>query len=339
MAYTPELVDPVVLSDQPLSLLSPDLAKLVEIARYIWTGSTAVFVWDVLNNVKADYHLLSRYKISWPVLAYFTSRILCLVYVLGFTIFLTYPVGGCAILDRVLDCLYPVAVPATSLLFFFRVRAVYGGQRIVTVIFGLLWIVELGACMVIPFGTGGINIGPTRYCLVAVVVPWDGAAAITPAIFDTAVFLAISYKLIGNTHVNYSRMEKLRAFFSGAYLPSFSRAIFVDGQVYYMIVVLSNVATCATLWAPGLSTAFRSVLTMPNITITSMMACRVYRNTRLELAKQTNIITPSSNLGGNINGTLPLNFASPASRAERHVVNTVISLENLKKDHIRVGSI
>ncbi|KAJ7128688.1 hypothetical protein C8R44DRAFT_873381 [Mycena epipterygia] len=74
MAYTSELADSVVLSNQPLSLLSADLAKVVEVSRYVWTGTTAVFVWDVLNNLKADYLLLSRYRISWPVLAYFTSR-------------------------------------------------------------------------------------------------------------------------------------------------------------------------------------------------------------------------------------------------------------------------
>ncbi|KAJ7128707.1 hypothetical protein C8R44DRAFT_778543 [Mycena epipterygia] len=337
MAYTSELADSVVLSDQPLSLLSPDLAKVVEVSRYVWTGTTAVFVWDVLNNLKADYLLLSRYRIGWPVLAYFISRIFCLIYVLGFTIFLTYPVGGCGTLDRVLDSLYPVAVPATSLLFFFRVRAIYGGERSVTVIFGLLWMVEFGACMVVPFGTGGVNIGPTAYCLVAILAPYAGAAGITPAIFDTAVFLAISYRLIGNTHVDYSRMEKFRAFLSGAYLPSFSRSLLVDGQVYYMIVVISNVATCALIWAPGINTGYRAVLAIPNITITSVMACRVYRNTRLRLAQEPDIIVPSSNMGGNINGTLPLRFVSPAGQAESDVVNVVLSLE--KKHDIPVGSI
>ncbi|KAJ7128684.1 hypothetical protein C8R44DRAFT_701111 [Mycena epipterygia] len=336
MVYTSELADSVVLSDQPLSLLSADLAKVVEVSRYVWTGTTAVFVWDALHNLKADYLLLSRCRISWPVLAYFTSRIFCLVYVIGFTIFLTYPVGGCGILERVLDSLYPVAVPATSLLFFFRVRAIYGGQRSVTVIFGLLWVAEFGACMVVPSGGGGINIGPTPYCLITILAPNSGAATITPAIFDTAVFLAISYRLIGNTHVDYSRMEKVRAFVSGAYLPSFSRAMLVDGQVYYIIVVISNVATCSAIWAPGISTGYRAVMAIPNITITSVMACRVYRNTRLSLVQEPDNILPFSNMGGNINGTLPLNFVSPAGQAESDVVN-VVSLE--KEDDIPVGSI
>ncbi|KAJ7128690.1 hypothetical protein C8R44DRAFT_873383 [Mycena epipterygia] len=131
--------------------------------------------------------------------------------------------------------------------------------------------------MVIPFVTGGINIGPTPYCLqVASLAPYAGAAVITPTIFDTAVFLAISYRLIGNTYVDYSRMEKVRAFLSGAYLPSFSRSLLVDGQVYYMIVVISNVATCALIWAPGINTGYRAVLAIPNITITSVMASFPY---------------------------------------------------------------
>jgi hypothetical protein len=134
----------------------------------------------------------------------------------------------------VLDSLYPIAVPSTSLLFFFRVRAIYANSRPITIVFALLWIAEVGACITIPFGTGGINIGPTRYCTIAELAPYTGSASITPTVFDTAVFAAISYRLVGNTHVDYTFREKCRAFFGGAYLPSFSKALFVDGQKYYM---------------------------------------------------------------------------------------------------------
>ncbi|KAF8179503.1 hypothetical protein K438DRAFT_2021583 [Mycena galopus ATCC 62051] len=109
--------DPVVLSE----LLLPDeVVRQVEFARYVWVGTAAVFIWDILSNLKSDYMLLFKYKLRWPIAAYFVSRITSAVYVIGFTIFLTSPVGECRTLGLALQILYPVAVPSTSLLFFFR---------------------------------------------------------------------------------------------------------------------------------------------------------------------------------------------------------------------------
>lgn len=145
-----------------------------------------------------------------------------------------YPVGGCRTLETTLDCLYPIVVSSTSLLFFYRVRAIYAGDKIVTVVFGLLWIAELAACISVPIGTRGTNIGSTPYCFIAQLASYTGSASITPTVFDTAVFIAISYRLVGNTYVDYSWRDKLRVFFRGAYLPYFSRSLLVDGQMYYM---------------------------------------------------------------------------------------------------------
>ncbi|KAJ7142690.1 hypothetical protein C8R44DRAFT_924322 [Mycena epipterygia] len=313
-------MDSAVQND-PLSLLPPDVAKIFEILRYVATGSTAVFVWDVLTNIKDDYHLLTKYPVRWPVLAYLTSRILCLVYVLGFTIFLTYPVGGCKTLALVLDWLYPAAIPATSLLFFFRVRAIYGSKRSVTVVFGILWILEVAACVVVPFGTTGANIGSTPYCVVSKISPADGASTITPTVFDTAVFFAISYRLIGNSSVKSTRhswMDRCRAFLSGEYLPSLSKALFVQGQVYYAITVISNIATSIMIYT-HVGTGYHALLALPNITLTSVLACRVYRRTRLGLTQDSDMMLPSSTPRGNINGTVPLNIISPVRRTESDV--------------------
>ncbi|KAJ7459577.1 hypothetical protein B0H11DRAFT_2059063 [Mycena galericulata] len=300
-------MDPIPLSNEPLSLVPPDIATQIELLRYVWVGTAAVFIWDILNNIKADFHLLFKCRIRPPIIAYFTSRIICFVWVVGFTAFLTSPVGGCHTLDLVLDSLYPIAVPSTSLLFFFRVRAIYANSRPITIAFAFLWIAEVAACITIPFGTGGINIGPTRYCTIAELAPYTSSASITPTVFDTAVFVAISYRFVSNTHVNYTFREKCRAFISGAYLPSFSKALFVDGQKYYMITVISNIALSVMIYAPGVSPGLRSILALPNVMLTSIMACRVYRHTRLDLAADT--VIPYSS-GAPAKDTLPIHFAA-----------------------------
>lgn len=148
-----------------------------------------------------------------------------------------YPVGGCERLALVLNWLYPAAIPATSLLFFARVRAIYAYKRSVTVIFGILWIIEFAACMLVPFGTAGGNIGFTPYCMVSRISPIDGAPTITLTVFDTTVFLAISYRLMGHRSTqpaNQSWADVSKAFLSGARLPSLPRSILAQGQIYYM---------------------------------------------------------------------------------------------------------
>ena len=49
------------------------------------------------------------------------------------------PVAHCQALEYVICSFYEISLPATSALFFFRVRAVYNDNKIVTVFFGALW--------------------------------------------------------------------------------------------------------------------------------------------------------------------------------------------------------
>ncbi|KAF8160242.1 hypothetical protein K438DRAFT_1731737 [Mycena galopus ATCC 62051] len=311
--------DPAILSDTAVSLFPPELAKQLLILQYVRTGTCAVFIWDILSNLKADYMLLFNYRLAWPVAAYFLSRITCAAYIIGSTVFSTYSAGRCRVFHLALGILYPIAIPSTSLLFFVRVRAIYGCTRAVTTVFALIWTAVIVSCILVPIATHGVNIGPTRYCVTGEVAEYAGAVGLAPGLFDTAVFLAISYKLFRNTHVEHpSWKQKARAFFSGAYLPSFSKSLFVDGQIYYLITAVSNVATFIHPCLSGLAVPYRSLLVVTNMTLTNVMACRVYRHTRLHLAQQSFMFptTHRGDLARNINVELTtdsqsLHFVDP----------------------------
>ncbi|KAF8180721.1 hypothetical protein K438DRAFT_1976539 [Mycena galopus ATCC 62051] len=126
--------DPLVLSEPELSLLPLEIARQLPFSRYVMVGTAAVFIWDILSNLRADYTLLFKRKLAWPVAAYFLSRITSAAAVIVCAVFLTYPVEGCRSFHRGVALLYPVAIPSTLLLFFFRVRAIYGGTHVVTII-------------------------------------------------------------------------------------------------------------------------------------------------------------------------------------------------------------
>ncbi|KAJ6538112.1 hypothetical protein B0H19DRAFT_1003735 [Mycena capillaripes] len=298
---------PAAFLDGPLSEPTSDPARQVEVLRYVWVGTAAIFIWDVLNNLRADYLLLFTFKARWGAVTYFTSRIICLVYILGFAILLTYPVDNCRTVGLALNSLYTTAAPCTSLLFFYRVRHIYRKDRRITLVFRVLWLAELGASMSVPFGTSGANIGSTRYCFVTKLAPYIGAAPIMRIIFDTAVFFATSYGLIQNTYTESSSSwrDKFRVFFSGAGLPSFSKSLLVDCQMYYMTTIPTNVAMSVLIFLPNVSAAYRSLPALPNLMLTSVMACRVYRHTRLVLAREPQGITVSDALGGIVESDNP----------------------------------
>ena len=71
------------------------------------------------------------------------------------TVFQVGQVAHCKVLLDIVGGFAIVAVPATSLLFFFRVRAVYNNSRIITGFFAFLWVGILGTSVLIPLSIEG----------------------------------------------------------------------------------------------------------------------------------------------------------------------------------------
>ncbi|KAJ7796506.1 hypothetical protein B0H14DRAFT_3887554 [Mycena olivaceomarginata] len=171
-----------------------------------------------------------------------------------------YPLANCQAAMVVFNSFYPLSTGCTSLLFFFRVRAIYGGQRIISWIFAFLWICVVGAAILVPIYSYAASVGSV--CIVTKIPSIVGAAATALTVHDTSVFM-------------------IRALFRGANLHTFSMALFRDGQMYYMITILSNILTISLVYAPSVSPIYHGVMGIPNVTLTSIMACRVYRNAKL----------------------------------------------------------
>lgn len=148
---------------------------------------------------------------------------------------------------------FVVAMPSTSLLFLFRVRAVYGNSKIIVYFFGILWLAILGLCAAIPFGIKGgtccflravsipdlrghsaAHIGPTQRCINTEVASYISAPIALNAINDTLIFLAISFRIISFSVAGETGRDKLRSFISGDGLPQLSKGLLQGGQLYYL---------------------------------------------------------------------------------------------------------
>ncbi|KIK54011.1 hypothetical protein GYMLUDRAFT_264861 [Collybiopsis luxurians FD-317 M1] len=259
----------------PFHLLPPEIAYQCQIDTYIVAGTLAIFIWDVLSNLSDDWRLFRPTKNNFVLAAYVISRISSLAYVAGRMVEMTYPVGNCKLMDTIIGCFFPAGIAGSCVLFFLRARAIYRSQKYMVALFAFLWVSVLAACLTIPFGTSALNIGDTPYCINIFFKGFTAASVIVPTIYDTVIFLAISYKLMSNSR-SLAPDQSFRDRILGTNLPGFSRAMLQNGQKYYLVTLLSNLATILLAYAP-VDPAYRNVLALPNTMLTNVMACYVYR--------------------------------------------------------------
>lgn len=142
------------------------------------------------------------------------------------------PVGDCHVLAKAIGWCGGIAMPLNSLLFFFRVRAVFNSNKFIVTLFGLLWLATLG-CLSAPFAVDGIHIGTTQYCVNSDVKSYSSAGIVIIAVHDTLVFFAITIKLTMFSLAD-TWPERIRTFFSGRGMGFMSKALLTTGQLYYL---------------------------------------------------------------------------------------------------------
>ncbi|KAL5530968.1 hypothetical protein ACEPAG_3844 [Sanghuangporus baumii] len=273
----------------PLAFLEPDTGRELEVSRYIYVASLGAFTWDLFSNVPADYQLLFEHRITLATVAYFVSRVVSLAYIVTSTVFQIGSVENCQALLVSLGVCFAVAVPATSLLFLFRIRAVFNDQKIVVWTFVFLWISVLAGCITVPFAINGKHIGPTSNCINSDVKPFSSVGIIISAVNDTLVLLAISLRLVYNASGTNRSSVRLKSIWHGSTLPQISKSILQSGQQYYLITVGWNILAMAMILAPSVPPVYRAMFTIPSVAVENCMACKVYRDVRLGVTQSVAI--------------------------------------------------
>ncbi|KAJ6454623.1 hypothetical protein C8R45DRAFT_1189165, partial [Mycena sanguinolenta] len=264
----------------PLAFLPPILANQVEVSRYVYAATLGAYVWDIGLNLGNDYALLFKHRVSSPTIVYFVSRASTLANILTFFVFQVVPVENCNALAVVSGICAVFTQSSTALLFFLRVTAVWNQSKIVYVVFSILWLAVLAVGITAPLGIRAAHIGPTAQCIITVVPNNIKAAAIMPLINDTAVFLAINYRILAHTVVADSPMARLRVFLGGKKISTLSRALIQSGQHFYLVAVAANITLLASF---HLSPLFRPMLSVPAFAVVNAMACLVFRRIKFGL--------------------------------------------------------
>ncbi|KAF5327556.1 hypothetical protein D9619_004285 [Psilocybe cf. subviscida] len=311
MAYTfmnatmPALPNPLT----PMAFLPQDVAQQITVSLYVLSGTTSVFIWDVLIHLKDDYILATRYPVKLPIIVYGVSRyfentifqpdsetiykdecnigrVSNLLWLIGFRVVNTAPIGRCHVILQVINAFLPIALGSTELLFYLHVRAMYIHSRLAVWIFTVLWLATLASSLtpVINSVNTNIHYGELiiQYCLSGPVPPYTAATVIVPLVNDSILFGALVYRIMTSFHDDTSNKSKVKCIVLGHHLPNLARAMLYNGQAYFLSTVSIHILTVMTYYIKEIPLVLRSaMLGFPTVMLMNVMASRIYRNTKL----------------------------------------------------------
>jgi len=293
-----------------LAFLTVKMAAEYELSRNIYIGTLGALIWDMLIALPQEFRLLAG-GISPVIIAYFLSRISAFFFVLLSVIAKTRPMPNCTALEYAITSCWAFGVSSSSFLFLRRVQALYAESRIVIYSFWGLYIANVAVSILVPIGSRSAPIATTGYCVNESIQHYVAAVAFMSLAFDTSVFSFVSYK-IATEHGKPGRRVTLRTLITGEAFPRLSKAILQGGQQYYLLTVILNILVSVLIATPSIPPIYEATFSIPDIAVTSSMACRVYRNLRMtggdseSKAVETNTdlkfgpMTPKSKHVGNI---------------------------------------
>lgn len=195
-----------------------------------------------------------------------------------------------------------VIMPTASGLFFIRLIAVYSHDKYIVILFGFCWLAVLGIFSYISIEgmarCAGVNRSDAQCFMIQ---PTDAWVYIATAIYDTLMYLAISWRLASMATVNRWQ-DRLKSFVTGAGLGWLSKVLLQGGQVYYLYVLFffllydligiwliysitigTTICTTTFIYSPSVTAGWRPLFVPINATVASVMACRLFRELKLDL--------------------------------------------------------
>ncbi|KAF9567219.1 hypothetical protein CPC08DRAFT_627265 [Agrocybe pediades] len=274
----PPLLNPLT----PLAFFPPSSAFEITITGHVAAASLAIMVWDMLHTIGTDYALFTRHKVRLPTVFYLISRLATLGFLMTTSIFNTAPVGNCQSWQQSMSWFTVIGIAATSYLFFFRVQVLYQTNKPVVGFFLFLWVGVCCSGVISILGVSATEIGPTQFCVNASLPKNAYIQGVAMLIDDTLTFLAISWRLLDFSLAETNTFaERARVVLLGSNLPRFSRAFLKSGQQYYLTTVGFSMLATITISLSAVPLPYRGVVSVVDIMLLNVMACRVFRDTKL----------------------------------------------------------
>ncbi|KAF9256969.1 hypothetical protein L218DRAFT_936238 [Marasmius fiardii PR-910] len=296
----------------PLAFLPPDIANSLEVARYLCVVALGGYIWDCAINLGNDYKLLFKHDIRYTTGIYYLSRISTMGYVVGSTVFLIGNVSNCNALQRSVGIFYLLSTGFTSFLFLLRVIAVWIWNRWIIASFTFLWLATVAVAITAPVGLEAGHLGTTQACLFIQVADYTESSAITFMIYDSAVFLAITYRILVNSLLEENHSAQFKTFIGRgkSFLPTLSTNLLRSGQHYYLVALSGNIVILVMLKLSNIPVFYHAMCTIPVVAVINSMACIVFRQIKFGLITVDGSINFHSfgTSRGDHTATLPIHF-------------------------------
>jgi hypothetical protein len=163
------------------------------------------------------------------LLTYFNS-ISPIIYLTAHTVLAEVPLSSCWMFSQMIAAANVLIMPAVCGLFCIRLNAVYSYNKYIMIIFGLCWLAIL-AIFIFDTVTVLSRFSQSTGCFV--VEHSDAWGYIATAVYDTLMYLAISWRLAWFAPSN-GWQSRTKSFFTGGGLSGLSKVLLRSGQVYYL---------------------------------------------------------------------------------------------------------
>ncbi|KAF9074118.1 hypothetical protein BDP27DRAFT_1416440 [Rhodocollybia butyracea] len=275
--------------------------------------TATVMIWDIVLHIADDVELLSLPgRFQSPTVVHFLSRFLSLVF--SCVIFADNAQTCAPTLTVVAIGINFVALAFTLFQFFIRVRVIYCEDSwFKTGFFATLWVLASGgASLNFDFNVATPLAGCTKHPSTSVLIRL-GLPILAILVYDSCVFLAISFQIYKLSSLfvgakpqcnqkeygtrdgptpQFIQSFKARALtLVGRELPSLTRAILQDGQLYYLMSLGVSAITLVLLLHPSIYSGYRPLLVPMHTVLLNIMAGYVFREVRLGRMRERELST------------------------------------------------
>lgn len=198
------------------------------------------------------------------------------------------PLKSCVGVGRAVGILDGITTPATALLFYSRVSAVYLHEKPAVIFFGVCWL-ALWATFLYDASNTVWAIGRvpgTDMC--NLVRRRGGFSYVAIAVYDTLVYLAISWRLSSLSMHGDHWQARMTSSVTGKGLYRLSRSLLQLSQMYYFVSVGFSIAVA--VFSVGVSPYWKGQLVPLALVIPGVLACRLFREVRLGLTSNSHTL-------------------------------------------------
>ncbi|KZP31654.1 hypothetical protein FIBSPDRAFT_944732 [Athelia psychrophila] len=283
MSTTPEPIS------APLNYLNSLAAK--QAGHYINVACLTLCIWDWLIALPDEYEIArkafqrGRHLGRAVNIVYFVCRSSTFSMQVACLMMDMVPLKSCVGVGRAVGILDGIATPATALLFYSRVSAVYLHEKPAVIFFGVCWL-ALWATFLYDASNTVWAIGRvpgTDMC--NLVRRRGGFSYVAIAVYDTLVYLAISWRLSSLSMHGDHWQARMTSLVTGKGLYRLSRSLLRLSQMYYFVSIGFSIVVA--VFSVEVSPYWKGQLVPLALVIPTVLACRLFREVRLGLTSDS----------------------------------------------------